>query len=91
MSPSFRPDSGDTAHGNLVMRYLYAYGPSTPQHFARRLSIPPRIAVALFDQLRGDLEHVEMEGEPPWVTVESSPSPGTTWQADPEATTSARR
>jgi hypothetical protein len=75
MSPSFRPDSGDTSLGHLVMRYLYAYGPSTPQHFARWLSIPPRIAVALFDELGGDLEHVEKEGEPAWVTVESSPSP----------------
>ena len=27
---------------HLVMRYLYAYGPATPQHFARWLTIPPR-------------------------------------------------
>jgi hypothetical protein len=73
--PSFRPDSGDTALRNVVMRYLYAYGPSTPQHFARWLSIPPRIAVALFDELSGDLEQVEMEGEPAWVKAGDAGTP----------------
>ena len=33
--PGFRPDEGDAALRTLVTRYLYAYGPATPQHFAQ--------------------------------------------------------
>jgi hypothetical protein len=62
--PGFRPDDGQAALRNLVTRYLYAYGPATPQHFARWLSIPPRRAVELFEELAGQLEQVEVAGEP---------------------------
>jgi hypothetical protein len=71
--PGFRPDDGDAALRALVTRYLHAYGPATPQHFARWLGIPPRGAVELFDGLAGDLERVQLNGEPGWVT------PGDTW------------
>ena len=40
--PGFRPADGDAALGTLVTRYLYAYGPATPQHFAKWLAVPPR-------------------------------------------------
>ena len=49
------------------MRYLHAYGPATPQHFARWLSIPPRYAAGLFGKLADDLERVELDGEPGWT------------------------
>ncbi|HKQ00385.1 MAG TPA: winged helix DNA-binding domain-containing protein [Actinomycetes bacterium] len=62
--PGFRPDDGEAALRSLVMRYLYAYGPAAPQHFARWLSIPPRRAVELFEELAGQLEQVEVAGEP---------------------------
>ena len=65
--PGFQPDDTDTALRTLVTRYLYAYGPATPRHFARWLSIPPRRAIELFDQLAGELEPVELNGEPGWV------------------------
>lgn len=39
--PGFRPADGDAALRTLITRYLYAYGPATPQHFARWLGIPP--------------------------------------------------
>jgi hypothetical protein len=65
--PGFRPDDGDAALRALVTRYLHAYGPATPQHFARWLGIPPRRAVELFDGLAGDLERVRLNGEPGWV------------------------
>jgi DNA glycosylase AlkZ-like len=65
--PGFRPDDGDAALRALVTRYLHAYGPATPQHFARWLGIPPRRAVKLFDGLAGDLERVRLNGEPGWV------------------------
>jgi hypothetical protein len=65
--PGFRPADGDAALRTLVRRYLYAYGPATSEHFARWLSIPPRRAAELFDQLSGELELVELDGEPGWV------------------------
>jgi hypothetical protein len=67
--PGFRPDDGHPAVRTLVTRYLYAYGPATPQHFARWVSIPPRRAVELFDGLAGELEDVDLDGEPGWVTA----------------------
>jgi acetyl esterase/lipase len=62
--PGFRPDDGAPAVRALVGRYLYAYGPATPQHFARWLNIPPRRAVELFDDLAPDLDQVEVDGRP---------------------------
>jgi DNA glycosylase AlkZ-like len=74
--PGFRPDDGDAALRTLVMRYLYAYGPATPQHFARWLSIPPQRAVELFDELAGELEYVELDGEPGWIMAgDTAPPP----------------
>jgi hypothetical protein len=67
--PGFRPDDGDAALRTLVTRYLYAYGPATPQHFGKWLNIPPRRAVELFDEVADDLEPVELEGEPGWVVA----------------------
>jgi hypothetical protein len=65
--PRFRPADGDAALRTLLTRYLYAYGPATPQHFARWLGIPPRRAVELFGELAGELEPVELDGTPGWV------------------------
>ncbi|HMG42368.1 MAG TPA: winged helix DNA-binding domain-containing protein [Acidimicrobiales bacterium] len=67
--PGFRPDDGNAALRTLVTRYLYAYGPATPQQFARWLGIPPRRAVELFDELAGELEPVEVDGEPARVVA----------------------
>ena len=69
--PGFRPDDGDAALRTLVTRYLYAYGPATPQHFAKWLSIPPRHAVDLFDEM----EPVELEGVPSWVMPGDTETP----------------
>ncbi|HYY78417.1 MAG TPA: winged helix DNA-binding domain-containing protein [Actinomycetes bacterium] len=71
----FRPGDGDAALRALVTRYLYAYGPATPQHFARWLSIPPRRAVQLFDELAGELEQVELDGEPGWTLAGDTGTP----------------
>jgi hypothetical protein len=73
--PGFRPDHGDAALRALLTRYLYAYGPATPQHFARWLSIPPRRAVELFDELAGGLESVELDGGPGWVLAGDTGTP----------------
>jgi hypothetical protein len=73
--PGFRPDARDTALRTLVRRYLYAYGPATPQHFARWLNIPPRRAVELFDAQAGELEHASFEGGPGWVIAGDTETP----------------
>jgi Winged helix DNA-binding domain len=73
--PGFRPDDGDAALRTLVTRYLYAYGPATAQHFARWLSIPPRRAVELFDELSGELEPVELDGAPGWTVAGDTGTP----------------
>jgi hypothetical protein len=73
--PGFRPDEGHAALRTLVTRYLYAYGPATPQHLARWLSIPPRRAVELFAELAGDLEQVELDGEPGWTLAGDTGTP----------------
>ena len=73
--PGFRPDDGEGALRTLVSRYLYAYGPATPQHLARWLGIPPRRAVELFAELAGELEQVELDGEPAWVLAGDTGTP----------------
>jgi hypothetical protein len=73
--PGFRPNTGDAALRALVGRYLHAYGPATPQHFARWLSIPPRRAVELFADLAGALEQVELDGAPAWTLAGDTETP----------------
>ncbi|MER5832561.1 winged helix DNA-binding domain-containing protein [Streptomyces sp. NPDC002130] len=55
----------------FVHRYLYAYGPATPQHFARWLAAPPGWATALFGELaaEGRIEEIDFEGMPAWVAA----------------------
>jgi hypothetical protein len=65
--PGFRPEDGDTALRTLVTRYLHAYGPAKPLHFARWLAIPLRRSVEVFDELVDDMESVELDGEPGWI------------------------
>src|SRR5215218_8094797 len=48
--PGFRPDDGEVVLRTILTRYLRAYGPARPQHFARWLGIPPQRAVELFDE-----------------------------------------
>jgi hypothetical protein len=67
--PGFRPDDSAAALRTLVTRYLYAYGPATPRHFARWLNVPPRRAIELFEVLAGDLESVALDGEPGWTVA----------------------
>jgi len=75
--PGFRPADGDAALRTLVTRYLYAYGPATPRHFARWLNIPPRYADGLFGTLAGELERVDCDGEPGWTAAGDTAAPPT--------------
>src|SRR5262245_61412599 len=67
--PGFRPDDGDIALRALLVRYLHAYSPATPQHFAKWLNIPSPRTKELLHKLAGDLEYVEFDGQPAWTVV----------------------
>ena len=73
--PGFRPAAPDAALRALVGRYLHAYGPATPQHFARWLAIPPSYAAKLFDGLAGELEWVDLDGAPGWTVSGDTAAP----------------
>ena len=73
--PGFRPEGTDAALRKLVGRYLHAYGPATPDHFARWLAIPARRSAEVFQELAGDLEAVEVEGDRGWVNAGDLESP----------------
>ena len=73
--PGFRPADGDAALRGLLTRYLYAYGPATLEHFAKWLGIPPRSAAALFGGMAGELETVELAGEPAWTLAGDTAAP----------------
>ncbi|MET9557357.1 winged helix DNA-binding domain-containing protein [Streptomyces sp. NPDC006645] len=69
--PGFTPLPGPVALAGLVERYLYAYGPATPQHFAKWLTAPVGWAGELFDRLaaQGRTERVDHTGGPAWVVA----------------------
>ncbi|TDB78215.1 winged helix DNA-binding domain-containing protein [Micromonospora sp. KC721] len=75
--PGFRPAPAADALAGLVQRYLYAYGPATPQQFAQWLSAPRRWATELFASLAGDLHQVDTAGTVAWVPAgDIAPQPG---------------
>jgi len=73
--PGFRPTHSDTALRALVTRYLYAYGPATPQHFAKWLNIPPGYAAGVFAGLGSELERVDCDGVPGWTVAGDAAAP----------------
>lgn len=75
--PGFRPGEGQAALASLLKSYLHSYGPATPEHFARWLSVPSRWATELFDALSGELEQVEVGGSVAWVVAGDTAAPST--------------
>jgi hypothetical protein len=73
--PGFRPTDPGTAIAEVARRYLYAYGPATPAHFAQWLAAPRRWATELFDSLGGALEQVSVAGTPAWVSTGDTAAP----------------
>jgi hypothetical protein len=73
--PDFEPMDGPAALAELVRRYLLAYGPATPQHFARWLSAPQRWATELFASLGDRLQPVELDGAPMWAAANDAAAP----------------
>jgi hypothetical protein len=76
--PGFRPLEGRLAITRVVKRYLLAYGPATPQQFAKWLNISPKWSTELFLAMAEELQQVEVDGEPAWVAAgdTSFPSSG---------------
>ncbi|MCT9137979.1 winged helix DNA-binding domain-containing protein [Streptomyces violarus] len=66
-----RAEAVADALGTFVRRYLHAYGPATPQHFAKWLGAPPGWATTLFGELAaaGRIEEVDFERTPAWVAA----------------------
>lgn len=64
--PGFRPAPAKEALAALVRRYLDAYGPATPQQFARWLGAPADWAAELFAR-QDDLEEVDVDGARVWI------------------------
>ncbi|GAA2584305.1 winged helix DNA-binding domain-containing protein [Streptomyces roseoviolaceus] len=66
-----RAESVADALGTFVRRYLHAYGPATPQHFAKWLGAPPGWATTLLGELAaaGRIEEVDFERTPAWVAA----------------------
>lgn len=75
--PGFRPDDGRSALAALVRRYLYAYGPATPQDFATWFGAPAGWAGELFASLADDLQQVVFAGAPAWILAGDTGLPQT--------------
>jgi hypothetical protein len=63
----FNPVSAERALTDLLSRFLWSYGPATPQHFARWLSISPAAATKMFTARADELEEVVLDGQPAWL------------------------
>ncbi|MFI0002452.1 winged helix DNA-binding domain-containing protein [Streptomyces globisporus] len=71
-NPGCTPLPGTGALPALIGRYLYAYGPATPAHFARWLAAPKRWAAEQFaaQAASGAIEEVAFgEAGPAWVVA----------------------
>src|SRR5690606_9403930 len=67
--PGFRPLPAEQALTRLLTGYLRAYGPATPQSFARWLAAPVTWASGLFERNAGAVQPVDVEGTTAWVAA----------------------
>jgi hypothetical protein len=74
--PGFRPAPEGEALGELVRRYLHAYGPATSKQFAQWIGAPPAWAAGQFERHRDELAEVDFEGTPAWVAAGDADLPG---------------
>jgi hypothetical protein len=71
--PDFAPASAAEAVPELLDRYLYAFGPSTPERFANWLAAPVAWARKQFDMAA--LAEIEVDGVPAWVSKQDDEPP----------------
>jgi hypothetical protein len=67
LAARLRARRGGAALGEVLRRYLHAYGPATPHQFARWLGTSASRAARFFDARAGELEPVEVDGAAAWV------------------------
>jgi hypothetical protein len=65
--PGFSPAPEDEAIGTVITRYLYAYGPATPQQFAQWIGAPPVWAGEQFERHTRKLTKINFDGISTWV------------------------
>jgi hypothetical protein len=65
--PEFKPASEAKATATVITRYLYAYGPATPQHFAQWIGAPPTWAAEQFERHSRKLTKINSDGTPAWL------------------------
>lgn len=65
--PGFRPAPEDEAIGTVITRYLYAYGPATPQQFAQWIGAPPGWASEQFERHTRELTKINLDSTSAWV------------------------
>lgn len=68
-SPGLVPADGAAASDDLLRRYLHAYGPATPAHYAKWLAAPLSWAGERFDAIRDDLQEVDLDGTTAWANA----------------------
>jgi uncharacterized protein YukE len=73
--PAFRPAPEYEAVGTLITRYLYAYGPATPQQFAQWIGAPPAWANDQFERHAQKLTQINFDGTSAWVADRDTAMP----------------
>lgn len=73
--PDFEPADPQTGLKAVLRRYLYAYGPAAPQHFAQWMAAPKRWASELFASMADELEQVSLDGTEAWVLAGDTDMP----------------
>jgi hypothetical protein len=62
--PGFKPAAEDEGIAVVIARYLYAYGPATPQQFGQWIGAPPAWASEQFERHSRKLTKINFDGEP---------------------------
>jgi hypothetical protein len=71
----WRDEDPGTALRTVTRRFLAAYGPTTPQEFARWFATKPVTARELFADLGGDVVEVDVAGQPAWMLAADADEP----------------
>ena len=73
--PGFKPAEEDEGIATVIARYLYAYGPATPEHFGQWIGAPPAWASEQFERHSRKLTKINFDGMPAWVTHRDTEMP----------------
>jgi hypothetical protein len=74
--PGFKPAPERQALAGVLRRYLFAYGPATPQQFGRWLGVSAKWATRCFEALGDEAERVDLDGTPCWTIGATSENGG---------------